>query len=62
MSLLDRYHPRHIRSQPVGGTGFWDEYVPANKQPQAEYEQLFGYPADIDKVWEARDAAYAQAN
>lgn len=52
---LDRYHPRHVQSAPIGGTGFWDEWVPANKAPQAEYEKQFGYPADIDAVWAARE-------
>lgn len=29
--------------------------TPIHKKPQAEYENLYGYPADIDKVWAHRN-------
>lgn len=30
-------------------------YTPISKVAQAEYEALYGYPTDADKVWAHRD-------
>lgn len=30
--------------------------LPEHKRPQAQFEHLYGFPADIDAVWAARDA------
>ena len=35
--------------------GHEEYYTPAAKRPQAVFEHLYGYPTDIDKVWEARE-------
>lgn len=34
-------------------------YTPQEKRPQAQFEHLYGYPTDIDRVWEAREASYS---
>lgn len=56
VSLARIYHERHLVQIHSKRTADQLDYeVQKGKAAQAQAERLYGYPIDIDKVWEARE-------